>query len=65
LNDVRDKLARISEIAPDIPETIISLYKKNFKDNDTDKPIIANGLDKIKVYRDKPESKSPTIRIIT
>lgn len=65
LNDVRDKLARISEIAPDIPESIISLYKKNFKDSNTDKPIIANGLDKIRVYREKTESKSPTIRIIT
>jgi hypothetical protein len=65
LNDVRDKLARISEIAPDIPDSIITLYKKNFKDNDTDKPIIANGLDKIKVYRDKPEAKSPMIRVIT
>lgn len=65
LNDVRDKLARISEIAPDIPESIISLYKKNFKDSNTDKPIIANGLDKIRVYREKAESKSPTIRIIT
>jgi len=64
LNDVRDKLARISEIAPDIPDSIITLYKKNFKDNDTDKPIIANGLDKIKVYRDKPEPKSPMIRVI-
>jgi hypothetical protein len=65
LNDVRDKLARISEVAPDIPDSIITLYKKNFKDNDANKPIIANGLDKIKVYRDKPESKSPTIRILT
>jgi hypothetical protein len=53
LNDVRDKLARISEVAPDIPESVIALYKKNFKDNKISKPIIANGLDAVEVYREK------------
>jgi hypothetical protein len=54
LADVRDKLARISEVAPDVPESVIALYKKNFKDNNISKPIIANGLDAVEVYRDKP-----------
>jgi hypothetical protein len=54
LADVREKLARISEVAPDVPESVIALYKKNFKDNKISKPIIANGLDAIEVYRDKP-----------
>jgi hypothetical protein len=54
LSDVREKLARISEVAPDVPETVIALYKKNFKDSRTSKPIIANGLDEITVYHDKP-----------
>jgi hypothetical protein len=47
LSEVREKLARISEVAPEIPESIILLYKKNFKENLTAKPIIANGLDQI------------------
>ena len=52
LNDVRDKLARISEVAPDIPDSIIALYKIQFKDNTTSKPIIANGLDTIEIYKE-------------
>ena len=59
LADVRDKLARISEVAPDIPESIILLYKANFKDNDTSKPIIANGLDKIEIYKEKLVFETP------
>jgi hypothetical protein len=59
LADVRDKLARISEVAPDIPESVILLYKANFKDNDTSKPIIANGLDKIEIYKEKLVFETP------
>ena len=59
LTDVREKLARISEVAPDIPESIILIYKKNFKDNETSKPIIANGLDKIEIYKEKIVFDSP------
>ena len=53
VKEVREKLAKISEVAPDIPESIISLYKLNFKDNTTSKPIIANGLDEIEIYKEK------------
>ena len=53
LKEVRDKLSKISEVAPDIPETVIAAYKQNFKDNTTSKPIIANGLDTIEVYKEK------------
>ena len=52
LKDVRDKLARISEVAPDIPNSIIKLYNNTFKDNKTAKPIITNGLDEINIYKD-------------
>ena len=58
LDDVRDKLARISEVAPDIPDVIIDQYNKTFKDNSTSKPIITNGLDEIIVYKEKVEQKS-------
>ena len=52
LADVREKLARISEVAPEVPDTVIALYKKQFKDNMTHKPIIANGIDAIEIYRE-------------
>jgi hypothetical protein len=60
LTDIRDKMARISEVAPDVPDAVIALYKQNFKDNTTSKPIIANGLDAIEIYKDKTNViKSP------
>lgn len=52
LKDVREKLQRIAEVAPDVPESVIKLYKHQFKDNKTSHPIIANGLDPIKIYKD-------------
>lgn len=58
LEEVREKLARVSEVAPDIPQIIIAEYKKQFKDGETKKPIIANGLDKIIVYVKPPDSFS-------
>lgn len=60
LTDVREKLARVAEVAPDIPEQVILLYKKQFKDNLTAKPIIANGLDEITLYE---EDSATAIRI--
>jgi hypothetical protein len=52
LKDVREKLQRISEVAPDVPESVIEQYKVKFKDNKTSHPIIANGLDPVKIYKD-------------
>jgi hypothetical protein len=51
LKDVREKLARISEVAPDVPDSVITKYKKQFKDNPTSHPIITNGIDPIKIYK--------------
>jgi hypothetical protein len=65
LEEVREKLARVSEVAPDVPETVILKYKKNFAKGETKAPIIANGLDKIIIYREEEEAPSitPKIRI--
>jgi len=63
LEEVRDKLARVSEIAPDIPVAIIADFKKEFKEGKTKKPIIANGLDKILVYVKPEEEAKPRILI--
>jgi hypothetical protein len=62
LKEVRDKLSKIAEVAPDVPESIIALYKQNFKDNITSKPVIANGLDSIKIYKEK-EIKESKVKV--
>jgi GTP1/Obg family GTP-binding protein len=59
LEEVREKLARVSEVAPDVPEIVIAKYKSNFSKGDTKAPIIANGLDKIVVYREEEEKQTP------
>lgn len=64
LEEVRDKLARVSEVAPDVPQVIIAEYKKQFKNGDTKKPIIANGLDKIKVYTKPIKEDTPRVNIM-
>jgi hypothetical protein len=66
LEEVRDKLARVGEVAPDIPETVLNEYKTKFHDGEAKKPIIANGIDKIVVYHapEKPTEAAPMIRIV-
>lgn len=68
LEEVRDKLARVGEIAPDVPQMVISEYKRQFHDGETKKPIIANGLDKIHIYRPAAEDaegpRRPVVRIL-
>lgn len=67
LEEIRDKLARVSEVAPPIPESVIAEYKVKFKDGDTKIPILFNGLDKIKVHhrQDTVEDTRPKVRIST
>lgn len=60
LEEVREKLARVQEVAPDVPETVITKYKVNFSKGDTKAPIIANGLDRIVVYKDIEEAFETT-----
>jgi hypothetical protein len=63
LEEIRDKLARVSEVAPDIPESIIADFKTRFKEGETKKPIIANGLDRILVYVRPTDAEKPRIVI--
>jgi hypothetical protein len=66
LEEVRDKLARVGEVAPDVPETVLDEYKKKFHDGEAKKPIIANGIDKIVVYHapEKATEAAPMIRVV-
>ena len=51
LADVREKIARISEVAPEVPESVLDEYRSKFKDSQSSKPTIANGLDVIEINR--------------
>jgi hypothetical protein len=66
LEEVREKLARVGEVAPDVPETVLNEYKKKFHDGEAKKPIIANGIDKIVVYHapEKATEAAPMIRVV-
>jgi hypothetical protein len=52
LADMRDKLSKISEVSPELPQSVIDSYRIKFKDTKTSKPLIANGLDEIDIYRE-------------
>lgn len=52
LTEIREKLARISEVSPDVPESVIAQFKKNFRDGNTSKPIMCNGLDEVIVHKE-------------
>lgn len=57
LQNIRDKIARITEIAPQIPNSIIKRFKRKFKSAQISKPIVANGLDPIEIcVLDKPRN---------
>jgi hypothetical protein len=49
----------VSEVAPDIPDAVIHEFRVKFKDSSAKRPIIANGLDEIFVYREKERVESP------
>lgn len=51
LRSLRDEMSRVSETAPVLPEAVIMKFKAQFKDGTTSVPIIANGLDAIKIWK--------------
>jgi hypothetical protein len=59
LRELRDEMARVSEAAPVIPEHIIAAFKVEFHDGATSKPIIANGIDPIKIWREEIRIRTP------
>jgi hypothetical protein len=57
LNDLRDTMSKISDIAPPIPTSIIEQYKRANKDHTVSQPIITNGLEPIVVFRHEEDDK--------
>jgi len=64
LKKIRDTMQHVSEVAPPIPDSIISLFNKNFAGSKVSKPIIANDLTVIQVCRSKKDEAvgSPSVR---
>lgn len=64
LKELRADMERVSETSPPIPDAVIRLYKEQFKSSLAAKPIIANGLDPISIYRapDRPPTSVATPR---
>jgi len=61
LEEVRKKIAHIQEIAPEIPDAVIDSYKHKFKNISSAKPLIANGIDEIKIWVGHTKDKTPAI----
>lgn len=55
LPDLRQKMARIAELSHAIPESVITDFKHKYGESKVSKPLIANGLDPVKVYNE-PET---------
>jgi len=52
LADLREKMARVGENAPVLPEATILAFKEKFKNIQSAVPIIANGIDPISIYEE-------------
>lgn len=67
LRDLRENMARVSETAPPLPEAVTNAFREKFKSGLTAKPIEANGLDQIIVYRGEdpktPRTAKPEVKI--
>jgi uncharacterized membrane protein YtjA (UPF0391 family) len=58
---LRGELERLAEIAPPIPYRVIDEFKRRYKNEDTSRPSLVNGLEKIEPYKAPPELKRISI----
>jgi hypothetical protein len=52
LKKMRDTMQHVSEVAPPIPNNVIETYRKHFTESKVAKPIIANDLEEIVIFRE-------------
>jgi hypothetical protein len=63
LKIIREQLERLSEISPQIPDPVITLFNAKFHDQkNVSKPEITNGLDPIHVYVENSEQFTPDVK---
>jgi hypothetical protein len=59
LKIIKEGFERLAETAPQIPDSVIAMYRERFGSNhELSKPTIANGMDKIEVYSEVKEAAS-------
>jgi hypothetical protein len=58
---IKGELERLAEIAPPIPKRVIEDFKRKYKEEDTARPSIVNGLEKIEPYKAPPELRRISI----
>ena len=64
LGNIRDTMERLAEVTPSVPDEIIAEFNKKYDSyKDVGMPIEANGLSKIKVFRDEVKTGAPKIEI--
>jgi hypothetical protein len=64
LGNMRDTMERLAEVTPSVPEEIIAEFNKKYDTyKDIGMPIEANGLSKIKIFRDEVKVGAPKIEI--
>jgi len=63
LQNLRDTMVRISEIAPVIPSVILAKYNKTFKASIVTKPIVAAGMIPITICVDKTDDKIDVVKV--
>jgi hypothetical protein len=59
LKIIKEGFERLAETAPQIPDSVIAMYRMRFENNhELSKPTIANGMDKIEIYSEIKEMAS-------
>ena len=69
LKNIRQQMTQVSETAPRIQEKAILEYQKRFHDEPVSKPLVANGLEQVKIYKEvgllePAQSPRPKINIV-
>lgn len=59
LKNLRQQMTQVSETAPRIQEQAIKEYKIKFHEEPVSKPLVANGLDPVKIYQETPRPAVP------
>lgn len=67
LDDIRQAIERLQEIAPPIPDGVIIAFKKQYSEYaDVSRPVICNGLNKVVINREEsiPATSTAPVNIV-
>ena len=63
LKNLRQQMTQVSETAPRIQERAILDYQKRFQGEPVSKPLVANGLEQVKIYQEIGGLETPRHKI--